>query len=71
MRPTFLRSECAAMPPTSVAKSRGAIIVLISRRKIAPIGCSLTAVWGQSYPMAAPATIATKIQTASDRLYKA
>jgi hypothetical protein len=55
------------MPTTSVANSSGAMMVLISRRKICDSSRSCTATPGQSVPTAAPSTIATRIQVVSER----
>ena len=46
----------------------GATIALISLRKIMLITRRFKATWGQSCPMAAPATIAINIQVVSERL---
>src|SRR6266478_4002099 len=46
---------------------RGAMMVLISRRKIMLITRRLTATCGQSCPKAAPANIATRIHVVKDR----
>ena len=55
------------MPTTSVAKSSGATMVRISRRKICPTKRSETATSGKKWPSAAPTTMATRIQNVSDR----
>ena len=54
------------MPTTSVAKSSGATMVRISRRKIWLSTRKLAATPGKSWPISAPRTIATRIQVVSD-----
>ncbi len=66
-RPTFFKSACPAMPTTSVPKSSGAMITLISRRKIVPRNCSFSATEGASWPSSAPASSPTRIQPVSER----
>src|SRR5215471_3731069 len=66
-RPTFFRFACPAIPVTRIPNSSGAMITLISRRKIFPRNCSLAANAGASYPSSAPANSPTKIHAVNDR----
>ena len=54
------------MPTTSVANKSGAMIVRMRFRKIRLSSLRLTANPGQSLPISAPATIATRIHVVSD-----
>ena len=67
MRPTPLMSPWLAMPTTSMAKSSGAMMTLIRRRKIVPRNWRCAAAAGQSWPNSAPENRPTAIQVVSDR----
>ena len=54
------------MPTTSVAKSNGATMVRIKRRKIRLRTRRLAATPGKSWPTSAPITIDTRIHVVSD-----
>ena len=54
------------MPTTSVANMSGAMIVLISRRKIWLSRRRDVPTAGQSWPISAPTTIEMRIQAVSD-----
>src|ERR1051326_2232568 len=71
MRPTFFRSAWPAMPLTSVAKSRGAMITLIICRNIWLSSRRLTPKAGKSLPISAPTTMPTMIHVVSERLVQA
>src|SRR5260370_21734262 len=71
MRQTFLISEWPAIPLTRVPKSRGAIMVLIRRKKIWLRTCKCTVACGQSWPNSPPTSMLTRIQGVRERRKKA
>ena len=64
--PTCFRSECPAIPKTSVANNKGAIMVLIIFKKTLLKTWSLIPTSGKSCPISAPTTIEIKIQVVRD-----
>ena len=75
-RPTVAASSMWAMPATRVANTRGAMIILISRRKTSvmierleatSLACSGLAYWFTPQPTATPSTMAPTMKAVNRR----
>src|SRR5258708_22459982 len=69
MRPIVFTLPEPAMPHTRVANVNGAMMDLISRKKIVPSSLSFIAAAGKAAPKAMPDTSAIRIQVVSDSFF--